>query len=587
MIDNAKQEYHRGKLENADTKTIFKSVNHMLNKDKSIYPSHESAQSLANEFAAFFENKIKTIYQGFDQGTAINTRPSPSHGNDVPCLLSEFDILTEADVLQAIMMAPTKSCSLDPMPTWFLKENVPPVLPIITNIINQSLSTGLFPECLETAIITPTIKKASLDPNTMRNYRPVSNIPFLSKLIEKQVVKVVNEHIVNYNLGDELQSAYKSAHCTETALLKVKNDIMHSLSLHRGVFLVLLDLSSAFDTVNHDLLVKRMATDLGLGGTVIRWFKSYLSGRTSRVCIDGTLSEPTQLTYGLPQGSIVGPSSFTVYTLPLGKIINTFGLCYHMYADDVQIYTSFDPKNPGSITSSLNTMSTCIDSIKAWMHDNYLKLNDSKTEFFVATSPYFKRTMSPVALRVGDAYISPSDTIRNLGVMFDSTMSMSAQVKSLCNSLTYQLRNITRLRRFLDFDTCHLIIRALVLSRLDYGNGLLLGCNATDVSRLQRKQNWAAKLVCMASKYDRASPCLRRLHWLTVETRITFKVLVIVYKCIDHSAPSYLAESLTQFHPGRAGLRSACDTSRLSEPFSRKSLKSADRRSFSYTAPRI
>ena len=460
-------------------------------------------------------------------------------------------------------------------------------MPIITNIINESLSTGVFPQCLKSAIITPIIKKASLNPNNMKNYRPVSNIPFLSKLIEKQAVKMVNAHVVKNNLGEELQSAYKPAHSTETALLKVKADMMSSLSQHRGVFLVLLDLSSAFDTVNHTLLIDRMESELGLKDCVLNWFKSYLSDRTSRVCINGTLSEPMRLAFGVPQGSIVGPSAFTFYTLPLGRIIQSYGLSYHMYADDVQLYTVFDPNSPISIASELDKLSSCIDTISNWMHDNLLKLNDDKTEFFVATSSHLKRKLPPVSLRVGDKFIDPNDTIRNLGVVFDSQMSMSPHIKSLCSSLTFQLRNITRIRRFLDFDTCHLVIRALVLSRLDYGNGLLLGSNKTDILRLQRIQNWAAKLVCQSSKYDHATPHLRRLHWLPVDLRITFKVLVIVFKCLSHTAPVYLADGFSLYRPARTGLRSASDTTLLSEYSSRKTLKSMEAKSFYYAAPRI
>jgi len=559
----------------------------LLNNNEKVLPPHASTSTLSNEFASFFDHKIKSIYQSFDNDASDLNIVDPLPRESPSCTFANFDLLSETDVLEAITKSPSKSCILDPVPTWFLKQNVQSFLPIITNIINESLSTGVFPQCLKSAIITPIIKKASLNPNDMKNYRPVSNIPFLSKLIEKQAVKMVNAHVVKNNLDEELQSAYKPAHSTETALLKVKADMMSSLSQHKGVFLVLLDLSSAFDTVNHNLLIDRMESELGLKDCVLNWFKSYLSGRTSRVCIDGILSESTKLVFGVPQGSVVGPSAFTFYTLPLGRVIQSYGLSYHMYADDVQLYTSFDPKDPNSIASELSKLSSCIDNIRDWMHANLLKLNDDKTEFFVATSPHLKRKMPPVLLRVGDKCIVPSDTIRNLGVVFDSQMSMSQHIKSLCTSLTFQLRNITRIRRFLDLDTCHLVIRALVLSRLDYGNGLLLGSNKTDIRRLQRMQNWAAKLVCQAPKYDHATPHLRRLHWLPVELRITFKVLVVVFKCLGHTAPAYLADGFSLYRPGRMGLRSASDTTLLTEHSARKTLKSVDDKSFFHAAPRI
>ena len=279
---------------------------------------------------------------------------------------------------------------------------------------------------------------------------------------------------------------------------------------------------------------------------VLKWFKSYLSDRTSKVCIDGHFSEPQHMDFGLPQGSIVGPLGFTIYVLPVGNIIRSYGLKFHMYADDVQLYIHFDPKDNDSINFALGRLSSCIDALKIWMKENMLKLNDDKTEFFVATPSNLRCKMPPVSLRVGDKTIYPSSSVRNLGVIFDTQMSMSAHVRSLCSSLTYQLRNISRIRRFLDYDTCHLVVRALVLSKIDYGNGLLLGANKNDLQRLQRIQNWGAKLICRARKYDHATPLLHKLHWLSIERRIYYKVLLTVFKCINQMSPCYLLSCLSR-----------------------------------------
>ena len=164
---------------------------------------------------------------------------------------------------------------------------------------------------------------------------------------------------------------------------------------------------------------------------------------------------------------------------------------------------------------------------------------------------------------------------------------MSGHVKYLCSSLTYQLRSISRIRRFLDRDTCHLVIRALVLSKIDYGNGLLLGANKGDICRLQRVQNWAAKMICQAHKYDHATPYLHDLHWLPVEKRVIFKILLFVFKCLNQMAPAYLSSSLSRHCPSRAGLRSASDTTLLTVLNTTKLLRSAERRTFSYVAPRL
>ena len=196
--------------------------------------------------------------------------------------------------------------------------------------------------------------------------------------------------------------------------------------------------------------------------------------------------------------------------------------------------------------------------------------------------------MPSVHLQIGSELIAPSDNVRNLGIVFDSQMSMSPQITGLCKTLTFQLRNISRIRRFLDFDTCHHAIRSLVLSRLDYGNALLLGINKTDLNKLQRLQNWAAKLIFCANKRDHVTPFLKELHWLPVIERINFKVALLVFKCLNNLGPSYLTSMLSLYSPTRAGLRSSTDSTRLQEhTFNRGTLHSAANKSFSFSAPKL
>ena len=146
----------------------------------------------------------------------------------------------------------------------------------------------------------------------------------------------------------------------------------------------------------------------------------------------------------------------------------------------------------------MSSIATCINEIRTWMTFNFLKLNNDKTEFLVITSPYNKRWMPDICFRIGEESIRPSTSVRNLGVIFDDVMSMSPQVISLTKNITFHLRNITRIRRFLDNETCNHIVRSLVLC-LDYGNVLLTGTSAKHIMKLQRLQNWSAKLIFCAS----------------------------------------------------------------------------------------
>ena len=501
MIENAKKVYLKDKLKDADSKSMFRTVNGLLNNGTKVLPSHDSLPDLCDNFATFFKDKVEKIQKGLEQQRNSSTSSVDDmsdldlYQSNVSCSLSEFDQLSLDDVTKLINGFAAKHCTLDSVPTWFLKNNSEIFINVITRIVNLSLSTGVFPDTLKHAIIGPLIKKTSLDRNTLKNYRPVSNIKFLSKVIERIVVNNITKHMHENNLGEPLQSAYRAAHSTETALLKVKDDIMTSLHHRQGVFLVLLDLSAAFDTVSHSILFQRMQQELGIRGTALKWVKSYFSGRTTSVCINGCRSTKSSLNYGLPQGSIVGPVSFSIYTIPIGRIIRKHRLSYHLYADDVQLYTSFDPSSQSSIDHALSSLALCISDIQSWMMCNMLQLNREKTEFFVAASSHIKNQMPAVKLQVGNETIEPSEKVRNLGVIFDTSMTMCNQISCLSRNITFHLRNISRIRRFLDFDSCNDIIRSLILSRLDYGNVLLLGTNSTDISRLQTLQNWAAKLI--------------------------------------------------------------------------------------------
>lgn len=588
MIENAKKVYLQGKLKDADSKSMFRTVNSLLNNNNKILPSHDSLPTLCDNFATFFKEKVDKIQEGLEQQrNSVNELSVNVYQSHVSCTLSEFDQVSVDDVMKIINGFAAKHCILDSVPTWFLKSNCEVFVNAITKIVKLSLSTGVFPDSLKHAIIGPLIKKSSLDRNILKNYRPVSNIKFLSKVIEKIVVSSITKHMQDNNLGEPLQSAYRAAHSTETALLKVKDDIMTSLHHRQGVFLVLLDLSAAFDTVNHNILFQRMNQELGISGTALQWMKSYFSGRTTSVCVNGCQSAKCALDYGLPQGSIVGPVSFSIYTIPIGRIIREHRLSYHLYADDVQLYTNFDPACQSSIDRALSSLTSCIGDIQSWMTCNMLQLNREKTEFFIAASSHVKNQMPAVTLQIGSEAIEPSETVRNLGVIFDNSMTMRNQISSLTRSVSFHLRNISRIRRFLDFDTSNDIIRSLILSRLDYGNVLLMGANTTDIARLQTLQNWAAKIIFCAKKRDHVSPLLHQLHWLSVEDRITFKAMLYVFKCLAGIGPEYLSSCLELKNP-REGLRSASDRTRLNVPIIRSwTFKSAADKAFTYNAPLI
>ena len=225
------------------------------------------------------------------------------------------------------------------------------------------------------------IKKHNLDPEDLKNYRAVSGLNFVSKTIERIVAKQIKSHIATHNLDNTYQSAYKSGHSTETALLKITDDINLNLSQNIPTGVVLLDLSAAFDTIDHHTLLRELSYSYGIGGMVHKWFGSYLSDRTQSVKIADSLSDPQSLIFGVPQGSVLGPILFTMYTKALSSVISKFEcIKHHLYADDTQIYVAITPKNA---SHNIPVLQECLVAVRDWMALNKLKLNPDKTEFIV------------------------------------------------------------------------------------------------------------------------------------------------------------------------------------------------------------
>ncbi|XP_072019111.1 uncharacterized protein [Amphiura filiformis] len=347
LIHSAKASYFTDKLSSGNVKDTFKTINTLLNTTRNNLPVGESGKPLGDKFALSFKGKIVNIRNELDATSGIGDLTAFGfHDVPVNCELSSFASADHDEISEIIVRAPNKTCSLDSMPTWLLKTYVHDMVQFVSHIVNTSISTGVFPDSLRRAIFTPILKKSNLDQNNLSNYRPVSNIPFLSKVIEKVVSRRLDSYIMENSLEQPFQSAYRGNHSTETAILRVKNDIMHEIDNNRAVYLVLLDLSAAFDTIDHDLLTSRLATSYGLRGLVLNWFDSYLKNRTNRVSISGTLSDEQSVDFGVPQGSVVGPLIFTFYTKPVADIITHHHLRYHVYADDTQLYTAFDPSVP-------------------------------------------------------------------------------------------------------------------------------------------------------------------------------------------------------------------------------------------------
>ena len=286
-IFTAKSTYYSSKV--MDCKNNMKALTQITDKllksnHKTSLPTVADPCELPSKFQEFFETKIDKIRKNFD--TVLLNNP---HTNVAS--LKVFEKATASEVRKVIMNSPNKSCEIDSIPTWLLKECIDELLPLITTLINRSLSTGKFPEHFKEAIIRPLLKKPNSDIDELKNYRPVSNLNFISKIIEKIVMARIECHLIRNNLHEPTQSAYKKNHSTKTALLKISNDIIQSLDVKHCTILASLDLSAAFDTVDHKVFLHKLYNEFGIEDEALNWFRSYLDNRKHRVSINGISSD--------------------------------------------------------------------------------------------------------------------------------------------------------------------------------------------------------------------------------------------------------------------------------------------------------
>ncbi len=260
------------------------------------------------------------------------------------------------------------------MPSWsnpshLLQVISPSLLPALTHIINTSLLTGTFSNAFKQAWVTPLLKKPTLNTSLTDSYRPVSLLPFIAKTLEWVVFNQLSSFLLKCNLLDANQSGFRCEHSTETALLLVTEALRIAKADSKSSVLILLDLSAAFDTVNHQIFLTTLSS-LGITGITLHWFESYLTGRSFKVAWGGEVSTEHQLVTGVPQGSVLAPLLISTYTTSLGPIIQAHGISYHCY-DDTQLYISFRPDDPKVAAR----ISGCLADISAWMKEHHLQLN--------------------------------------------------------------------------------------------------------------------------------------------------------------------------------------------------------------------
>ena len=503
-------------------------------KDKT--PVNFSADKLNNAFAANNNAQIDPAL--------INEQIRQMYVNNPPCIHKfNFEPVSELDVIKIVKGLKTNSSVVDNINGYVLKILIHRISSIITHIINISFELNTFPERWKFAEIKPIPK--ILFPLKESDFRPISLLCTLSKIIGKLACKQMCAYLNLHSLMDPYQSAYKPNHSCTSALLSISEDVLESFDDSEATLLVLLDFSKAFDTVNHRLLLEKLSI-LGFQQNALGWIESYLSGRKQRVKTDNDLSGWLNIGNGVPQGSILGPLLFSILVSDIRQYIN-FG-AYHSYADDLQL---FIPMKPANVNKCIESMNQDLERISDYCKRSALRINEGKCYYMFLGSGQAIKSINETPranISINKTPIKRVDHVRNLGLTFDEVLSWRKHINLCVKRAMGNFITIARFKRFLSFEAKHILCESMVLSQFNFCDAVYLNIDIYLQKKIQKIQDLCLRYIFNIKRnHDCNYEELRsNLKLLDMNQRRISHSLVILFKILNGQAPSYLSDLFTQ-----------------------------------------
>lgn len=458
--------------------------------------------------------------------------------NSVESIL-KFKCVDEIEVLKIISSIKTKAKGIDGLNISIIELCVPFLLPYITHIINYCITKSVFPSEWKRARILPLPKTSEV--KDMKDLRPISILPTLSKIIERVIEQQLRAHLDSNQVIPITQSGYKKGHSCTTALLHITDDIISATDRGKITLLVLLDYSKAFDTIDHQILLSILHY-IGLGPEAIALMTDYLSNRHQAVSLNDHISNFCRITSGVPQGSILGPILFSIYISTFPSVFRTCQT--HFYADDSQLYVSFEPHQIANVCHSVNhDLQQLVDISQK----HALKLNPDKSKVMLfgrKNDIHFAK--DKIDVRLGDSKLSVVDSAKSLGLTLDSSLRFNKHISKCLQNGYCNLRMIFHNRHIFDQHIKTLLCNTLVLSKVDFCDSVFSSClDYRNTVRLQKLQNSCLRLIFGIRKYERISHKLKDIAWLNMTNRRILHCTYLYHKILHTQMPPYLYNKIT------------------------------------------
>ena len=429
----------------------------------------------------------------------------------------------------------------DTISAKILKDSKTLLSPILAELINISYKTQTFPECLKKAVVKPIYKKDSKDINAISNYRPISILPVISKIFEKDAANQISKFLEENAILNLYQHAYRKGHSTVTCLFELINFVFESVEEKCSkIAVITLDLSKAFDTIHHELLLKKLK-NLNLNENSVKYIESYLKNRKQVTKFSNFISKEEEIKSGVPQGSILGPLLFLCFVNDLPEAFT--GICKFLsYADDTQLIVKAD-----SIENLKKKVKETIVIAQKWYTKNGLKNNSGKSKvlFFM----HDKIEKIPVIDEETGKEIKTKNSLKILGVHVDKDLTFTKQINIIKRNAINVIRQVSRINKFLPLKLKVTLYKTLISPIFNYCDIIWGGCNKKDSKKLQCAQNFAIRTIVGKSKRESVRENLKELKLLNLEKRRTVHECVFAHKALNLKLPKLICQKYNNFKP--------------------------------------